>query len=82
MGLSRQEYWIELPGPPPGNHPQPGIEPMSLMSPALAGGFFTTRATWKSQQIINVKSLQLPFKKIRKYRTLNTKFHELPGVPL
>ena len=40
MGFSRQEYWNGLPCPPPGDLPNPGIEPMSLMSPALAGGFF------------------------------------------
>ena len=42
MGFSRQEYWRELPFPPPGDLPDPGIEPMSPESPALAGGFFTT----------------------------------------
>ena len=42
MGFSRQEYWGGLPCPPPGDLPNPGIEPMSLASPALAGGFFTT----------------------------------------
>ena len=41
MGFSRQEYWSGLPCPPPGNLPNPGIELMSVMSPALAGGFFT-----------------------------------------
>ena len=34
--------------PPPGDLPDPGIEPTSLMSPALAGGFFTTSAMWES----------------------------------
>ena len=34
-----------MPGPPPGDIPDPGIEPASLMSPALADGFFTTSAT-------------------------------------
>ena len=43
MGFSRQEYWSRLPFPSPGNLPDPGIEPASLMSPALAGGFFTIR---------------------------------------
>ena len=38
MGLSQQEYWSGLPFPPPGDLPDPGIEPAS---PALAGGFFT-----------------------------------------
>ena len=35
MGFSRQEYWSGLPCPPPGDLPKPGIEPGSLMSPAL-----------------------------------------------
>ena len=42
--------WSELPGPPPGTLPDPGIEPASFMSPALAGGFFTTSATWEAWQ--------------------------------
>ena len=41
-GFSRQEYWSGLPVPPPGDLPHPGIEPRSLVSPTLAGGFFTT----------------------------------------
>ena len=45
-GFSRQEYWSGLPYPSPGDLPKPGIEPGSLMSPALAGRFFTTSATW------------------------------------
>ena len=45
VGFSRQEYWSGLPYPPPGDLPDLGIKPTSLMSPALAGGFFTTRAT-------------------------------------
>ena len=42
MGFSRQEYWRGLPCPPPGDLPDPGIEPTSLMSYALAGRFFAT----------------------------------------
>ena len=42
MGLSRQEHWSGLPFPPPEGLPNPGIEPKSPVSPALAGGFFTT----------------------------------------
>ena len=42
MGLSRQEYWSGLPFSAPGNLPSPGIEPMSPVSPALAGRFFNT----------------------------------------
>ena len=40
--FSRQEYWSGLPFPTPGDLPDPGIEPMSPVSSALAGGFFTT----------------------------------------
>ena len=42
MGFSRQEHWNGLPCPPPGDLYDPGIYLVSLMSPALAGGFFTT----------------------------------------
>ena len=48
MRFSRQEYWSGLPCPPPGDLPHPGIEPASLMSPTLAGRFFTTNATWEA----------------------------------
>ena len=46
MGFSRQEYWSEYNQkwfPIPGNLPDPGIKPMSLESPTLAGGFFITQ---------------------------------------
>ena len=39
MGFPKQEYWSVLPYPPPGDLPNPGIEPVSLTSPALADGF-------------------------------------------
>ena len=42
MECSRQEYWSGLPRPSPGDLPNPGIKPVSLSSPALAGRFFTT----------------------------------------
>ena len=54
MGFSRQEYWSRLPCPPPGHLPDPGIEPTSLMSPALAGGFFTTSATWEAHTGLSI----------------------------
>ena len=44
-GILRQEQWSGLPCPSPGHLPNPGIKHASLMSPALAGGFFTTIAT-------------------------------------
>ena len=48
MGFSRQEDWSGRPCPPPGDLPNLGTELASLMSPALAGRFFTSRATRKA----------------------------------
>ena len=48
MGFSRQEYLSELPCPTPGHLPDTGIEPKSLRSPSLAGGFLTTNAAWEA----------------------------------
>ena len=42
MEFPRQEYWSGLPFPSPGDLSKPGIESVSLISPALAGRFFTT----------------------------------------
>ena len=50
MGFSRQEYWSGLPRPPPGDLPDPGIDPTSLKSSALAGGLFTTATIWETQR--------------------------------
>ena len=44
LGFSRQEYWSGLSCPPPGDPPDPGIKPLSLISPTLADGFFTASA--------------------------------------
>ena len=46
MVFSRQEYWSGLPFPPPRDFPDPEFE---AMSPALAGGFFTSEATQEAQ---------------------------------
>ena len=46
IGFSRQEYWSMLPCPPAGDLPDPGVEPVSLVYPALAGGFFTISDTF------------------------------------
>ena len=51
VGFSRQEYWSGLPCPPPEDLPDPGIEPTCLASPALAGRFFTTAATWEAPEL-------------------------------
>ena len=49
MGFSRQEYWSELPSPSPEDIPDSGIKPVS---PALAGGFFTTEPP--GEPLINI----------------------------
>ena len=48
LGLPRREDSSWLPCPFPGDLPDPGIKPVSFMSPALAGGFFTTSTTWEA----------------------------------
>ena len=47
MGFSRQECWSGLPLPSPGGLPNAVLKPESLVSPALAGEFLTTSATWE-----------------------------------
>ena len=49
MEFSRQEYWSGLPFPSPGYLLHPGIKPVSVASPALAGRFFTTEQPGKPQ---------------------------------
>ena len=53
LGFPSQEHWSGLPFPSPDDLPYPGIEPKSLMSPALASGFFTPSATWEAQNLLN-----------------------------
>ena len=48
VGFPRQEHWSGLPFPPPRDIPNPEIKSASLASPALAGRFFTTSATWEA----------------------------------
>ena len=59
MGFSRHEYWNGLPFPSPGDLPDPGIKPASLTSPALAGRFFTTSATWEAE-VCSMRQSQRP----------------------
>ena len=48
MGFSRQEYWSQLLFPPPGDLPDPGTEPSTSKTPALAGEFFTAEPPKKA----------------------------------
>ena len=56
MGFSRQEYWRGLTCFLPGGLLHPGIQPASLSSLVLAGGFFTTSTTWEALQGLHVDS--------------------------
>ena len=47
MGFLRQEYWSGVPFPPPGDLPDPGIQPVSPVAPELAGRIFTTEPPGK-----------------------------------
>ena len=53
MGFLRQEYWSGLPFPSPGDLLDPGIKSVSLVSPELAGRYFTTEPPGKPTMVIN-----------------------------
>ena len=48
VGFSKQEYWSGLSCPSPGDLPDPGVKPASLMYSALAGRFFTSSVAWET----------------------------------
>ena len=54
MRFPRQEHWSGLPCPSPGDLPHPGIKPLSLVSPALSGGFFTATPLGKPYDISSI----------------------------
>ena len=59
MGFPRQKHWSGLPSPFLGELSDPGIEPVSPASPALAGGFFTTSTTWEDPRWRQVSECSL-----------------------
>ena len=81
MGFSRQEYWSGLIFPTPGDLPNPGIEPMSLASSALAGGLFTTEPPEKPCLNLRYSSIQLgvQYKKHKKHKISHEINHGLVG---
>jgi len=54
MGFSKQEHWNGLLFPPPGNLPNSEIKPASIVSPALAGRFFTNCVNWEAPYGYNI----------------------------
>ena len=73
VGLSQQESWSGLPFPPPGNLLNPGIDLASLVSPALAGVFFTTSTPGKPPYI------PTPPPKVVYLKFIFNKIYFLPG---
>ena len=65
MGFSREEHWSGFPCPPLQELPNPGIEPLSLMSPALANRFFTMSTTWEASCQVYFKNLGIVHKSHR-----------------
>ena len=72
IGFSKQEFWIWVPFPTPGSLPDSGIEPANLASPELAGGLFTTSATWEADATymcnLKIKQISEYWKKKQTYR--------------
>ena len=60
VGFSRQGYWSGLLCAPPGDLPDPGIEPQSLMSPALASGLFTTHKAPENSSLEQLNEIAPP----------------------
>ena len=80
MGFCRQDYWSGLPCPLRVDLPDPGIEPASLMSLALAGGFFTTSATWGAHMrwLLLLLLLRSRFSCVQLFKILWTVAHQAP----
>ena len=78
MGVLQAEIleWVTMPSSRVSLHP--GIEPMSLLYPALAGGFFTTGATWKAPQHHEVGTIIMSHfrDKVSKLQEVNS-FHQV-----
>ena len=68
MGFSKQEYWSELPFPPPGDLLNPGIKPRSSASPALADRFFTTEPPTRVQKDLTSFDVKLTIKKMQLHK--------------
>ena len=82
MRFSRQEYWNELPCPPPRDLPDPGITPLSLMSPALADRLFSTEPLGKAQGLILTTEQSRYYRQvqIRKLRLRDAEMYSVQRV--
>ena len=86
MQFSRQEHWSGLPFPLPGDLSNLRIEPTSLMSPTLAGGFFTNCTTWEVLKCIFNHPMM--FKRLQNIPTIEVSYRSfsffslLPSDPV
>ena len=80
MEFYKQEYWRGQPFPSPGDPPDLGVEPTSVMSLALAGRFFTTRTTWEAlistQKSKNKQTVKILFKQKQTYENFKSNGNE------
>ena len=85
-GFPRQEYWSGLPCSSPRDLPDPGMEPTSLMSPALAGRFFTTSALGDNEMTRKYENLTFSQEKQQENpwqdKVLETLQEALPENPI
>ena len=79
MRFSRHEYWRGLPCPPSGPLPDPQAKPISLISPTLAGRFFTTSATWETKTWSSVQFSSITQSCPTLCDSMN---HSTPGLPV
>ena len=78
VGFSTQECWSGLPFPPPGDLPHPGIEPMSLISPALAAKLKYVK-NLSSHEISFVGEELMGLKRLLGHRTSRAKTRKVLG---
>ena len=84
MGFSRHEYWSMLPCPPPRDLPNLRFKPVSPISPALADGFFTNRATWEARgdHYCSSNKKKLPWRLEKPFRVRQKSETRLPRFEL
>ena len=72
MEFSRQKHWNGVPCPSPGDLLNPGIEPVSFVSPALTGRFFTSSSTWEAPSCLCAR--------VESHHSLGKKMLPVPGL--
>ena len=68
MEITREEYWSRLLFPNPGDLPQPGFEPTSLVSLALTGRFFTPSTTWEPIFSLELDKMEILQKRVHNFQ--------------